>query len=260
MKKLCLVAWLISLLGQSLFIDAATENLAQQSNPFVLITMLYNESNKQRACEYLECLDRNLKHPDFGKIHVLYDISKGKGWLFSELEKRSVAITFIKGHASFGSIFKIANAQYPHRHIILSNADIYFDESLHLIDDTHLHNTVLALSRLNPTHNGFKLQIHLSQDVWIFKTPLPTTPALDTIHMGTWCCEGLLALQLEQIGLRVANPCLTVSCFHMHAKKIRHWKRHDVIEPRKAPPHCTLPLPGNPFNIPDLIPVPPYKH
>lgn len=235
-----------------------------QDESFILITMLYNETNPERAQEYLTTLDKNLSNAHIEKIDVLYDVSRGEGQLYAQLLKRPISITHIQGHLSFGALFNRANELYPKRKIIISNADIYFDGTLGDILEPHLINTVLALSRLNPSGKGWKIEgvpTGYSQDCWMFLTPLKQIPEADNIRMGTFCCEGKLAYNLDKAGLRVLNPCLSINCFHVHQVRIRTWTTHTVRDPRRAVPWCRLPDPYIAFSGPELFVIPPFiKH
>jgi len=206
--------------------------------------MLYNETHPTRAQEYLSCLDKNLKHPQISKIHIFYDTSKGEGRLLAEIKRRPVTVTLIKSRASFGHMFLVANNQYPDQKIILSNADIYFDETLAEIQDKHLEHALLAVTRLEPFYGRwrhFGSQRGWSQDVWIFKTPIMIPEKINALLMGTAGCDNYLAYDMQEAGIHVLNPCKTVCCFHMHQSKVRHWNFEKSAHAKLPVPFCSLP-------------------
>lgn len=208
---------------------------------FVFFTSLFNEINPERAQEYITCLEKNLVHPMICKIHVVYDVSHddAENKILKFLKSKDVEIHYINSRATFGDCFKLANSLYPNQKIIVSNADIYFNDTLNLLESYDLSNKFLALTRWNVERDGSLNLFWLhdregnfrrsyeeySQDVWIFSTPLRHFK--DDIGIGSWRCDSLLAYQANASGLKVLNPCLTIQCCHLHFSKIRHYK--DVL-------------------------------
>lgn len=228
--------------------------------------MLYDEKNPLRLEEYITCLKKNLEHPLIDHIYVWYD--KSIRPLKNKISKKSKSIRNIKkklnkntvssntellnflskytsritiayknGRATFGDMFRIACEQFPGRKIILSNADIYFNETLFALESYDLTNKILALTRWNVLDdNSLLLQdfpgkgAHnpFSQDTWIFKSPLFVANA-DTIFLGTASCDcgfNFIAKQTKHI--TVINPCLTIQCCHLHKSNIRHYCTSDT--------------------------------
>lgn len=220
---------------------------------FVLITSLYNETNPRRIQEYLTCLEHNLDHPAIKHIHVLYDISGpqdvacGPIWDFLHMShNKRITIEKIKGRPSFGHCFAVANTLYPNETILLTNADIYFNETLDLLSDVDMTNRFFVLTRWNVAPNGSLHQYYTnkikrvdSNDTWIFKTPFNALKA-DDILLGTPHCDIYLMYRALQTKLRVHNPCLTIQCAHLHLSNIRHYKRVKATKPFATLPWCTL--------------------
>lgn len=218
------------------------EEMEQTSKKFILLTVLYNETNPQRLQEYKTCMERNLQHPLIEGIHVLYDLSKDGGQgirgesLLDYLKTLPITITYIDDRPAFGYCFDLVNTLYPDRKIILSNADIYFNDTLQLLMHYDLTNKFIVLTRWNVQTDGsvkifaqndgqgnFDAKMSaLSHDVWIFNTPLKQFPNTN-IKMGTWACDGYIAYQAYLAELDVINPCLSVQCCHLHRSGVRHW-------------------------------------
>lgn len=205
---------------------------------FTLMTVLYNESHEARRQEYITCIETNLKHPLIERIHVLYDTDKDdeQNKLLKYLKTKNVEISYIKGRPTFAFCFNLANVLYPESRVILCNADIYFNESLHELESFDLTNKFLALTRWDVTDTGsveiFKqykkdgsfddTMSYLSMDAWIFKTPIKEFVNAN-FQLGTWACDGYIAYQAYISGLQVSNPCLSIQCCHLHLSKVRHW-------------------------------------
>jgi hypothetical protein len=217
---------------------------------FTLITMLYNETNDERIVEYLTCLDQNLKHPDMKQIHVVYDTSKdnAQNRILDYLKQQNLIITYVTGRETYDFCFKLANELYANSVVIVSNADIYFNETLHLLIDYDLTNKFLALTRWNVTRDG-SLAIYYwkdgrkaerSQDTWIFKTPLRQFDD-PTVQIGVPHCDGRIAYEAQKSGLTVLNPCLTIQCCHLHLSGLHNYTAAPFPHGRAiAVPWCVL--------------------
>lgn len=204
-------------------------------NKFILITNLYNEKDDKRIKEYIECLERNLAHPDIHTIHIIYDTSKDapedtQNILLNYLKTKKVPLTYIDKRPTYNFCFSIANSLYQDKKIILSNADIYFNQTLHVLVNYDLTNKFLAITRWNVRKDG-TLAPHawpkgnwrtISQDVWIFNSPLRAFENGD-IAMGTLHCDGQIAYQASKAHLKLINPCQTIQCCHLHLSEIRDY-------------------------------------
>lgn len=205
---------------------------------WVLVTVLYNEANEQRRNEFISCFDRNKQHPSIDHIHVVYDTSKDDEYnlLLNYLKTQDCTISYVSGRPTFGYCFDLVNKQYLNATIILSNADIYFNETLNVLNEHDLTNKFLAITRWDVQEDG-KLELfrqykpdgsfdeamsQLSMDAWIFRAPIKQFPH-SAIQLGTWACDGYIAYQAYLAGLEVINPCLSIQCCHLHLSKVRHW-------------------------------------
>jgi hypothetical protein len=210
------------------------------TDSFVLITSLFNEKHPQRAQEYITCLEKNLVHPLLKTVHVIYDTSSDAVskplWIHDYLEKQpNVVITYMSRRPSFGELFKIAADLYPDEIVLVSNGDIYFNETLAALKGLNFSNLFLTLGRWDTNIKG---EIHMalettykkgkiskpssySQDVWVFKSPAHVN--CDDINLGTPHCDGYLAYRIMVAGYDVYNPMVTVQCCHNHASNIRDY-------------------------------------
>ena len=215
---------------------------------FTLITFLYNETNEKRLNEYIFCIENNLQHPSIEKIHVIYDSSKTdeSDQCLTYLHSKKISLSYVESRPTYHEAFKIANKSYPNSNIIISNADIYFDDTLFSVNNYDLEEKFLAITRWDlikdkiiiPLLTDYGKQIDHSQDVWIFKTPLRPFKK-DDILVGTLGCDRRIAYWAKESGLTVLNPCLTIQCIHIHFSNIRHYEN---IPP---PQEYSMPVPWN---------------
>lgn len=221
------------LLSVQLVADESKKVPANENKKFNLITVLYNETNLHRINEYKECLNRNLQHPSIKAICVVYDTS----WdnrsrhlpLLDFIKSQRVILQYVTKRPTYGFVFSLADELFPKGRIIISNGDIYFNETLGMLEDYDLKGKFLALTRWHVTENGGLRKDYApdgkpgigSQDAWIYETPLPPFERLD-IELGAVWCDSCLMYQAHKAGLEVINPCLTIQCCHLHLTRVRH--------------------------------------
>lgn len=230
-----------------------------QSNTFVLITTLYNEQDNARRQEYITCMEKNLSNDAIDTVHVLYDTAKDNqdASVLSYLKTKPVHITFIKGRATYGMCFDLARELYKNRKVVVCNADIFFDDTLKLLDTYDLTDHFLALTRWNVLKDGsieiFKqydsfgnfshILSESSHDAWLFVSPLRKFNN-EQFCLGIMDCDAAIAYQAQASGLHVLNPCLSILSYHLHLSGLRHYnaKDHPYAQfPKMAVPWIALP-------------------
>ncbi len=219
------------------------------------MTFLYNEPKENRIQEYIYCLEKNSTHRSIDRVIITYDPSKDTDsnplldYLLQKEQEGCIELRYKEGRPTFGYFFELTNNEFLNRKIIIASADIYFNNTLCLLDDLDFTNTFLALTRWDVTKEG-KLQQFLdnrgkprtlSQDVWIFQSPIRKFKN-DTITLGVLRCDPKIAYQAHTAGYQVCNPCLDVQCCHYHLSNVRNYNHK--FPPRgndlKATPWQTL--------------------
>lgn len=202
---------------------------------YIVMTMLYNEQNSNRRQEYIECLERNLQHSLIKHIHIIYDRNSDhndpkKNELYNFLSTKNVTITSRNGRASYQDFFELANRLYPNQKIVICNADIYFNETLHNLDSVDLTNTFIALTRYELLPTGQLIQFFHpdgkkhedSQDVWIFQAPIRLFGS--DVYLGVPYCDSEIAYYAHAHGYTVINPYYSIQSCHLHLSRVRHWQ------------------------------------
>ncbi len=221
-----------------------------EQKKIVLITSLYNETVFERQQEYIDCLNKNINDHNIDKIHIFYDNSKDKknnNVIFETIKDLNLDKSIINKRPNFRQIFNFVNSHYPDHLIVIANADIYFDETLNLVNSIDFDTTFVALTRwniINPKglldYQPFHVEgspVLYSQDVWIFKTPIKNLDIFK-IELGTAFCDGNIAYLAYKAGYKVMNPCLSIVTHHLQLSNIRRW---DV--PPKSERHHILTVP-----------------
>lgn len=213
----------------------------QRIEKFACITLFYNETKQERINEYITCLERNLAQDSIETIHVLYDTSNddNENKLLNYLKNKNIKISYQIGRATFRDCFEIANKYYPNRKAIIACADIFFNDTLKLLEKYDLTNKLIALTRWDVQEDG-SIKPYIrdgkpaidSQDVWIFKTPMRRFEN-DDLAIGLMGDDNRLAYWADKAGLHVFNPCKTIQCCHLHLSGIRNYDRNDRPKTKK---------------------------
>jgi hypothetical protein len=196
------------------------------SKKIYLITQIPRNAPKERLEEYTFCLEKNLSNQLIDKIYLINSylpiISSPK--LFQINGPEDLAI-------SYG--LKIANnisqldEKGEYTVAIISNADIYFDDTLAFLQPTF--NSPIFLSRYEKTlyygplfiGNQCELENFVgSHDVFAFKIPFFSflMEAVD-FQLGTPGMEARMIYELDMLGLKVLNPCKSVQTWHVHRQR-----------------------------------------
>lgn len=182
-----------------------------------LIIQYYKCSKEARQEEIDICLINNLNNEFISIVHLLteelYDLSQ-----FPHQEK--IKQTVIGERLTFESAFQYANRHDENQIWVLSNADIYFDESLGCLNDAKLDDTAFALTRHDVQEDGtFKLVApafaHGSQDAWAFKTPIALDNLYAKFYLGIPGCDNRIAHELISAGYKVINPSNKIIIYHL---------------------------------------------
>lgn len=206
--------------------SALLKSFKAAPHTFILVISLYDEVRPKRIEEYIACLEKNLAHPRIAHIHVVFEHNQDThSVILDYLLSKNISINFVKTKPSFGLLFDIVNNYYADQQVIVSNADIYFNETLNLLDEYDLTDKFLALTRWDVKADGtltpyFKVKNTYSQDTWIFKAPLKKFKDASML-IGTCGSDNKIAFQAGAVGLQVLNPCWSIQCCHLHLSNLR---------------------------------------
>lgn len=193
-------------------------DIKAHKNSIHLIVQYYRCATPERQAEIDTCLRNNLLNPYLTAIHLLteeqFDLSQ-----FPNHDK--IVQTVIGERLTFERAFQYVNETDSEGQKIwaLSNADIYFDETLKFVDWKNLEGVVYALTRHEVQADG-SIQLvdaafaHGCQDAWFFRNPLPLARMFTSFPLGVSGCDGRIAHEFIQVGLKVINPSLKVTAYH----------------------------------------------
>jgi hypothetical protein len=113
---------------------------------------------------------------------------------------------------SYSQLLAYANRHLQGAGVITANADIFFDETLALLEEEPLAGRMVCLSRWDQDAGGtFRhFECPESQDAWIFEPPMP--PIAADFCLGKPGCDNRLVYEAERAGLLVSNPSRVRTC------------------------------------------------
>jgi hypothetical protein len=204
----------------------------------ILITTYYISTNDGRNDEIKKCLKNNANNDNITKIYLLnnkiYDIS------FLENKKRKVEQYIMSNDEDYilkyDDAINFINKNIKNKICILSNSDIYFDNTLSKINDKIMYNNLYALLRYDEIDNGDK-QIFTrfdeprndSQDCWIFKSPLNIDLNKINFSFRTLGCDSIFAKHVYDTGIKISNPSLDIITTHLHKTEYRTYNCDNII-------------------------------
>jgi hypothetical protein len=230
----------------------------------------------QRNAEIKQCLYRNYMNPHITKIHLLNE----RIYTDAELCDRRVdgqsggskiVQTSIGKRLTFKDVFKYIRENHIAGYCVLTNADIFFDNSLRKILYSSISTTPQMFALLRYEYRGETdlLQCPIfgprfdSQDTWIIHYSKNTegeggvgkgvTSRIKEIHekafdfeFGRPGCDNKFAYLANVLGYEVINDPRFIRTYHYHTNQSRNYTRNDVI----GQPYTLISPAGfNPYTI-----------
>lgn len=194
----------------------------------VLITEYFVHKSPARFFEIKKSIDTNDNNKYIDKIYLFNEKETDKYFsnlISSKNDNGKIINIPANKRTTFLDSFKLANTLPNGTIVIISNNDISFDDSLKTLYNINFDNLVICLSRRD-AHNENKLefisQFGLSQDSWIFKTPIKIPKECD-FYFGTAACDHHIAYLLDSIGYNLINIPWDIKSTHNHKSEERKW-------------------------------------
>lgn len=233
-----------------------------------LFLNFYVDPNLGRQCELDESLHNNINNSHIDTIHIFVD-ELAYDYIIKNFENINKFNFIIQDKRPTYSDYFITTRQYPDDINIITNADIYFDDTFKILKylpwDT---DTCFALSRWDKKYIGdtgeFELihyDVECSQDCWVFFGKVKCDITVD-FTCGILGCDNKVAYHLSKSGYKVLNPSKTIKCIHTHNSNHRNYVRDEncktfyrIPDPYLFIPTSELETPKGIqlFNIPNHI-------
>lgn len=200
-----------------------------------LLVGFYQDPAPARTAEFVDCVCRNAANPWIDRLTVFLEDRVSPVDVtarFPALVHPKVRLVAHGRRLTFSYLFEHANRHLAGSVVIIANADIFFDETLALLDDAPLSGDLLCLSRWDESPAGAPVHFDRpdSQDAWIFEAPLPRI-ACD-FCLGLPGCDNRLAYEAERAGLTVSNPSRSIRARHLHNSAIHRYTQRDRLSGR----------------------------
>ena len=198
-----------------------------------LFISYYEEKIEIRKKELLFCLSKNIENPYIDKITII-----NEGGNIPDYIKTDKKVEIINANRpTYNDFFEIINKTTNDDNInIIANTDIFFDNTLKLLNHTNLRNKCFALTRWEWQPNKtstINLRRYDSQDVWIFKGKIK---AIDGIFLlGVLACDSRIAYEIKKSGYKLTNPSLSVKTYHNHSSNLRNYNFNEIIQKPHIP-------------------------
>ena len=201
----------------------------------ILITTYYKSKNEDRQKEIDRCLKNNFENIYIEKIYLLnnelYDLNfKGNKIIQIIISKEKDYILKYKDAIQF------INENLKNKICILSNSDIYFDETLSKINNNNIKDNFFALLRYDEQEDGSKkiftrydIPRDDSQDCWIFNSPLNIDLNKLNFSFRTLGCDSIFSTIVHQSNINVSNPSYDIIITHLHKTEFRTYNVDDRI-------------------------------
>ncbi|KAJ1495718.1 hypothetical protein T484DRAFT_3236711 [Baffinella frigidus] len=191
--------------------DASTVPQASEPNEIHLIMQYYIDKSEERREEVKECMRQNMANPMLRHVHVLTEEPMD----LDEFQRGDKLVQYVQGSwLSYVDAIQYAHRFLRNKVVILANADVHFDKTLEKVVNLDLRGRALALTRFDVKPQGLAFNpgaAPISQDAWIFRAPLPGTLQNVDFKLGKPGCDNRFAFELRVAGLRVTNPCFSIT-------------------------------------------------
>jgi hypothetical protein len=175
---------------------------------------------------YFQCGDKERQK----ELDFCFNTNKDSG-LFSEI------INF-SDRPTYNDFFEATKA-YPEDINILSNSDIYFNETINLVREMGTKDAyALTRSELeegeivsfeDKHHYNAEAKAKHSQDVWVFNgVPRGIN---GYFHIGRPGCDNRIAWEINAAKYVLSNPSDRIQCIHKHEESKRKYTMPDSVPP-----------------------------
>ena len=193
-----------------------------------LIQQFYIPNDKIRYLETKTCLKINNNNKFINKIILLNEkIYTNKELGFDSSQNKIQQIN-IKKRLKFKNIFEyIKNNNNINGYIIISNSDIYFNNSLINIYKLQFKSKRICLAQLRTEIKSNVIKVmqnaSYSQDTWIYHSKHKINNINDfDFNFGVLGCDNNMCYYLNKDKFKLYNFPNLIKCIHLHKSKNRN--------------------------------------
>lgn len=193
----------------------------------ILYQNFYIDKNPVRQKELDLCLKKNIECKHIDKIVLITDLT-GQEYVSKNFATtpHKIVMSSHSSRPTYNEYFELTQKMFPDNIHVISNTDIYFDETLEIVRNFNWESkkTCMAICRWNLEYNGEIVHYNAkdSQDVWIFYGAVQKMNEAD-FTMGLCGCDNKIAHIISENGYDVINPSLSIKTIHVHTSNIRNY-------------------------------------
>lgn len=170
--------------------------------------------NAKRMSELHFCLHKNAEVKDIKRIHLFIDCELNH---YSCVQLPKLMVHKLDHRPTYADLITAANND-PSDITLIANSDVYFDNSVSLLNNLNMKNKFMALSRWEMRDiETLITNPHGTQDGWGFLSPFRTRTASCNFPFGAPGCDNRIVSIAEEAKYKIFNPCLDVRLRHIHS-------------------------------------------
>lgn len=190
-----------------------------------LFVSYFQSENYDRSLEIERCLFKNIS---LNLIDKIFLFSEQKDNLHDFINRSKINYIKLQSRPKYSDFFKYIKENNLEFSInIISNADIYFNDTLDLTKYLK-YDQCYALSRWE--NEMFHPASHSSQDAWILKNVRNNLLLNSDIEMGQPGCDNRIAHVFKECGYDICNPSHSLVINHEHGSNIRTYNNDNIIK------------------------------
>jgi len=181
-----------------------------------VFTTYYKAKSGSRQAELIECIHKNLDHPDIDRVVIASECD------VPVAHPKLVVVP--SPRLTMKGLVDLANTMTDSDDVnVLCNTDIYMDQGISMVKDFNMYKTVLCLSRWDRTGTGALRYIdaEYSQDAWVWEGRLDFNGG--DYNFGLLGCDNKFAYDVNQSGYTVHNPSRHIKTVHLHLTNERSY-------------------------------------
>ena len=207
------------------------------NEPIHLFMQYFIPDNKQRKNELKQCMYYNAKNKHITKIHLLNEKLYTKEELgvhkCGKDDYMKIVQKNIEKRLSFKILLDYIKKEKIKGYIVISNTDIFFDQTVNNIRKTSLHKTKGVYCQVRYEFKDREVRKNKlfgcgradSQDVWILHSNfLPEKINVFNFRFGVPGCDNKLVYLFLILGYKVYNDPMFIRCYHNHKSEKRNYE------------------------------------
>lgn len=149
-----------------------------------LVVGAWISQSDKRMQALMSCFDSNLNNRNIASVSLVIQDpvdafmravsepqNQGVRWLADRLVHTKVKLVQLGRRPTFRELFDIGSKAKAGTPVIVASSDLAFDDSLERLEKVDLKDTLICLS---PDGGKGNFPPHVSQNAWIYSSPLPT--------------------------------------------------------------------------------------